>query len=75
MPAQLQGLNVIVTGASSGNGRAIALAYATEGANVLCSDVQPDALTGGYYETAKRNYSWDLLTGRLPRLHTESFTN
>lgn len=57
MPGQLQGLNAIVTGASSGNGRAIALAYAAEGANVLCSDLQPDARTGGYYETPKRKFA------------------
>ena len=33
----------IVTGSSSGIGRAIALAYAAEGAAVVCSDLQPDA--------------------------------
>ena len=33
----------IVTGASSGLGRAIALAYATHGASVVCADLRPVA--------------------------------
>ena len=33
----------IVTGSSSGLGRAIALAYAAEGAKVVCSDLRPDS--------------------------------
>lgn len=38
----------IVTGASSGFGRAIAKAFAREGAKVVCSDLRPDALQDGY---------------------------
>jgi NAD(P)-dependent dehydrogenase (short-subunit alcohol dehydrogenase family) len=38
----------IVTGASSGNGRAIALAFAAEGARVVCSDLKREAREGGY---------------------------
>jgi NAD(P)-dependent dehydrogenase (short-subunit alcohol dehydrogenase family) len=38
----LQGKISLVTGASSGIGRAIALAYAREGAKVVVSDVNPD---------------------------------
>jgi NAD(P)-dependent dehydrogenase (short-subunit alcohol dehydrogenase family) len=38
----------IVTGSSSGNGRAIALRLAAEGATVVCSDLQPQARAGGY---------------------------
>lgn len=35
----------IVTGASSGLGRAIAIAYAAEGAKVVCTDLEPLAKT------------------------------
>ncbi|AON53782.1 SDR family NAD(P)-dependent oxidoreductase [Herbaspirillum seropedicae] len=38
----------IVTGSSSGNGRAIALALAKEGAYVVCTDLKKGALAGGY---------------------------
>ena len=38
---RLQGKVAIITGASSGLGRAIALAYAKEGARVVCADLQP----------------------------------
>ncbi len=40
----------IVTGSSSGNGRAIALRLAADGATVVCSDLQPAARSGGYEE-------------------------
>lgn len=53
MVSRLQGLSAIVTGSSSGNGRAIALALAAEGATVLCSDLNPEAVVGGYRETEK----------------------
>ena len=38
----------IVTGSSSGNGRAISLALASEGASLVCSDLSPDARSEGY---------------------------
>jgi NAD(P)-dependent dehydrogenase (short-subunit alcohol dehydrogenase family) len=38
----------VVTGSSSGNGRAIALALAAEGTSVVCSDIKRDAREGGY---------------------------
>ncbi|KAI9829326.1 MAG: hypothetical protein M1819_006389 [Sarea resinae] len=38
--ARLEGRTAIITGSSAGIGRAIALAYAREGANVVCSDLQ-----------------------------------
>jgi NAD(P)-dependent dehydrogenase (short-subunit alcohol dehydrogenase family) len=48
-PQLLQRLSskvAIVTGSSSGLGRAIALAYAREGAHVLCADIAPAARRG-----------------------------
>lgn len=43
MAARLQGKSAIITGAGGGIGRAIALAFAAEGANVLVNDVNPDS--------------------------------
>ena len=43
----------IVTGSSSGNGRAIALRLADDGASVICADLRPDALPGGYDQNAE----------------------
>lgn len=40
---RLQDRVAIVTGSSSGLGRAIALAYATEGGKVVCSDLKPES--------------------------------
>jgi NAD(P)-dependent dehydrogenase (short-subunit alcohol dehydrogenase family) len=40
----------IVTGASSGMGRGIALALAREGAYVVCSDLKPEAAQHGFEE-------------------------
>lgn len=45
-PGRLEGRIAIVTGASSGLGRAISLAYAREGAVVVCADLQPEARIG-----------------------------
>ncbi|KAF5975149.1 alcohol dehydrogenase [Fusarium coicis] len=44
----LAGKIAIVTGASSGNGRAISLALAKAGSKVVCSDLQPEARQEGY---------------------------
>lgn len=48
MSSRLAGLVAVVTGSSSGNGRAIALAMAGEGATVVCSDRSKSARPGGY---------------------------
>ena len=48
MERKLDGRVAIITGSSSGNGRAVALALAAAGASVICSDVRKSALAGGY---------------------------
>jgi NAD(P)-dependent dehydrogenase (short-subunit alcohol dehydrogenase family) len=48
MSVRLENHVAIVTGASSGNGRAIAVALAKAGANVVCADLTRDALKDGY---------------------------
>lgn len=48
MAGRLTDSIALVTGASSGNGRAIALALAAEGATVVCSDLRRQAREGGY---------------------------
>lgn len=48
MAGKLQGKIAIVSGASSGNGRPIAVALAGEGATVVCSDLRREAREGGY---------------------------
>lgn len=42
MPSRLTNKVAIITGSSSGIGRSISLHYATEGALVVCADLQPD---------------------------------
>lgn len=43
MAQRLKDKVAVVTGSSSGLGRAIALAYSHEGAAVVCADLQPEA--------------------------------
>jgi NAD(P)-dependent dehydrogenase (short-subunit alcohol dehydrogenase family) len=43
IPGRLTEKVAIVTGSSSGLGRAIALLYAKEGAKVVCADLRPNA--------------------------------
>lgn len=50
--ARLQDKIMVVTGASSGFGRAIAKAYAAEGAKVVVSDVHENPNSGGFEDDA-----------------------
>lgn len=47
MSSLLAGKTAIVTGASSGIGRAIAISFAAEGASVVIADVTPEPVEGG----------------------------
>src|SRR6056297_4092148 len=47
MTARFDGQSVLVTGAASGNGRAIARKFAEEGADVTVSDIQEEPRMGG----------------------------
>lgn len=60
---KLQDKVAVVTGSSSGNGRAIALALAAEGAAVVCSDIRREAREGGY-EGDIRTPTDDVIRGR-----------
>tara|TARA_R110002003_G_scaffold45_15_gene3579 strand:+ start:15843 stop:16388 length:546 start_codon:yes stop_codon:yes gene_type:complete len=42
MPGRLANRVAVITGSSSGIGRAISLAFAAEGANLVCSDIRED---------------------------------
>jgi NAD(P)-dependent dehydrogenase (short-subunit alcohol dehydrogenase family) len=50
MKTQLENQIAIVTGSSSGNGRAIALALSSAGATVVCADLNKNARKEGYEE-------------------------
>src|SRR5207247_9597854 len=52
---RLDGKAAIVTGASSGIGRAIAIGFAQEGAQVVCSDIRKDARPEGYETDRQRD--------------------
>lgn len=43
MPGRLSGKVAVITGSSSGIGRATALAFAAEGASLVCSDLRQEA--------------------------------
>jgi NAD(P)-dependent dehydrogenase (short-subunit alcohol dehydrogenase family) len=60
MGNRLENKVAVVTGSSSGNGRAIALALAAEGAVLVCSDVRREAREGGY-ETDIRTPTDDVI--------------
>ncbi|MBC3193108.1 SDR family oxidoreductase [Pseudonocardia sp. C8] len=48
MPDRLQDKVIVVTGAASGFGRGMSVAFAAEGAKVVVSDVHEDANAGGF---------------------------
>lgn len=48
MTKKLEGRVAVITGSSSGNGRAIALALSSEGATIVCSDLKKTAQKEGY---------------------------
>lgn len=50
---RLDGKTIVVTGASSGFGRGMSVAFALEGANVIASDVHEDANAGGFEADGK----------------------
>ena len=57
MPGELAGRTAVITGGASGNGRAIALACAREGANVVVADLREEPREGGpatHVEAAER---------------------
>jgi NAD(P)-dependent dehydrogenase (short-subunit alcohol dehydrogenase family) len=51
MSGRLQGKVAIITGSSSGLGRAIALAYHREGASIICADLKRGARSAVPEET------------------------
>jgi NAD(P)-dependent dehydrogenase (short-subunit alcohol dehydrogenase family) len=62
-PPRLEGRVAVVTGSSSGHGRAIALRLASEGAAVVCLDLRKSALEGGFEADIDVDTD-DVITGR-----------
>ena len=62
-PQRLHDKIAVITGASSGLGRAIALAYAAHGAAVVCSDLQPVAQVHIKEEDVKATHEMILESG------------
>jgi NAD(P)-dependent dehydrogenase (short-subunit alcohol dehydrogenase family) len=61
---RLQGKVALVTGSSSGNGRAIALRYAAEGAAVVCADIDPLPVQGSWEEPVPTHEAIEQAGGR-----------
>jgi len=56
MKTRLENQIAIVTGSSSGNGRAIALALSSAGATVVCADLNKKARKEGYEEDIENRH-------------------
>ncbi|KAK0268046.1 hypothetical protein LTR91_001574 [Friedmanniomyces endolithicus] len=77
MPGRLAGRMALVTGASSGLGRAICLAYAAEGAKVCCVDLYESPRNETNAETGKADHYSNRIVGEttvheIRRLHGAS---
>jgi NAD(P)-dependent dehydrogenase (short-subunit alcohol dehydrogenase family) len=64
MKTQLENQIAVVTGSSSGNGRAIALALSSSGATVVCADLNKKARKEGYEDDIEIDTDDSLLTRR-----------
>lgn len=61
---RLQGRVALITGSSSGNGRAIALRYAAEGAAIVCADLAPEPVAGGWQDATPTDQAIRAAGGR-----------
>jgi meso-butanediol dehydrogenase/(S,S)-butanediol dehydrogenase/diacetyl reductase len=84
MPGRLNGKSAIITGASNGIGRASALLFAREGANLVLTDVNEDGLRqvekeiksiGGNVVIRKTDVSSEEEVKKMINLGLEKFTN
>ena len=60
----ISGRVAIVTGSSSGVGRAIAIALGSAGASVVCSDLTPSLRPGGYETDTSPTHELIARTGK-----------
>lgn len=63
-PRRLEGQVAVVTGSSSGHGRAIALELADEGARIMCSDIRKTTLVDALGDDDPSVDTDDLIVGR-----------
>lgn len=68
---RLDGRVAWITGSSSGNGRAMALRFAAEGAAVLCSDVRPDPDPRGFDDAVPTHERIVASGGRAAYVHCD----
>ena len=66
MPGRLHGKTALITGASSGLGAAIAIAYAREEANVCCVDLFPAPRNSVNAQTGKADFIHNRVPGVKP---------